>query len=347
MDYTIQNRSEEKMMKKLILITLLIFSILLQGCSGLEPAKVEEPVKVKVQLLPFLSYAPLYIAQEEGYFAEQGLEVEFEGLRGAAVYVALTSGEMDVAVSHLAARTLSSIFQGEAIKIVADKGYVDPTGCTVNGLLARSALIESGELSDIEDIVGRKVEYSLGSGQAYYLDMLLHSAGYSLADVEHVDFDSQVLTMEAFKTGAVDLVVESEPWLTRIETAGDAVIWKDIAELLPDFQFGYIIYGTNFLEKDREAGNRFMVAYLKAVQQYNQGKTERNMELMQTFTEMEPELLDQVCWPTFRDNLLINTQSMLDFQDWAIKTGNLDGPLTVEQFWDPSFVEYALETVEK
>lgn len=335
------------MMKKVILFVLLFFSILLQGCSGLGPAKVEEPVVIKVQLLPFLSYAPLYIAQEEGYFAEQGLEVEFEGLRGAAVYVALVSGDIDVAVSHLSTRTLSAIYQGEPVKIVADKGYVAPTGCTVNGLLARSAPVASGELNEVEDMVGRKVEYALGSVQAYYLDLLLNPAGYSLADVEQVDFDSQALTMEAFKTGAVDLVVESEPWLTRIVNAGDAVIWKDYAELLPDFQFAYIIYGPNFLEKDPETGRRFMVAYLKAVQQYNQGKTERNMELMEAFTEIEPELLDQVCWPTFREDLLINTQSVLDFQDWAIENGHLDGPVTVELFWDQSFVEYALEAVGK
>ncbi len=88
-----------------------------------------------------------------------------------------------------------------------------------------------------------------------------------------------------------------------------------------------------------------MVAYLKGVRQYNEGKTERNKELMVAFTGLEPELIEQLCWPTFRNDLLINTQSVLDFQDWAIEKGLLDTKVTVEQFWDPSFAEYALSVV--
>ena len=77
------------MKKTTVVILFVILSLLLQGCS----TAVKEPEKVKVQLLPFFSYAPLYIAQEEGYFAEEGLEVEFQNLRGSAAFVALASGD--------------------------------------------------------------------------------------------------------------------------------------------------------------------------------------------------------------------------------------------------------------
>jgi len=33
-------------------------------------------------------------------------------------------------------------------------------------------------------------------------------------------------------------------------------------------------------------------------------------------------------------------QSVLDFRSWAVEKGYLDSPVTEEQFWDPSFVEY-------
>jgi ABC-type nitrate/sulfonate/bicarbonate transport system substrate-binding protein len=36
--------------------------------------------KLRVAMVPYLSYAPLTIAQEEGYFAQQGLDVEFVSL---------------------------------------------------------------------------------------------------------------------------------------------------------------------------------------------------------------------------------------------------------------------------
>jgi NitT/TauT family transport system substrate-binding protein len=84
-----------------------------------------------------------------------------------------------------------------------------------------------------------------------------------------------------------------------------------------------------------------MVAYLKAVRQYNQGKTERNLEIMEEFTKLDQELLKMSCWMPMRSDGYINVESVLDFQAWAVEKGYLDRPVTEEQFWDPSFVEYA------
>jgi NitT/TauT family transport system substrate-binding protein len=316
------------------------------------PAETEAPaaepletIKLKVQLVPYFSYAPLYIAQEEGYFAEQGLEVEFIKMQGSAVFVSLLQGDLDIAATFLSGTTLSAVGRGETVRIVADKGYVDPSSCTVNALLARKDLVDSGALADPSKLKGLKIKYDMDSIQAFAMDKLLQSGGLSTEDVEQVDFDSSAVVVEAFANGMVDLAVESEPWITRNVNTGNAVVWKDFKDLIPDSQFSHIIYGVNLLEKNPEGGKRFMVAYLKGVRQYNEGKTERNKELMIAFTGLEPELVEQLCWPTFRNDLLINTQSVLDFQDWAIEKGLLDTKVTVEQFWDPSFAEYALSVV--
>ena len=88
-----------------------------------------------------------------------------------------------------------------------------------------------------------------------------------------------------------------------------------------------------------------MVAYLKGVQQYNQGKTERNLEILANHTELDREFLMKACWPAFRDDGKISVQSVLDFQSWAMDKGLLDNPVEETQFWDPSFVEYANEVL--
>ena len=336
----------------------MLLTLALQGCQARTtptqaPQETQAPTearppttKLKVQLLPYLSYAPLFIAQEEGYFAEQGLEVEFEKLQGGAAFVAVVSGDIDVAATFLTSNVLEAIGKGEAVKVVADKGYIAPSGCTVNGFLARKDLVESGALIEAKGLVGRTAKYDKVSVQAYFLDRLLKPAGYSLADVEYVDFNSSPVVMEAFKNGAVDIAAESEPWITRNLNTGDSVVWKDYSEIAPDFQFAFIVFGKNLIKDNPDAGRRFMVAYLKAVQLYNQGKTERNMALMQTFTEEKPEALKQICWPTFRNDLIINTESVLEFQDWAIQQELMESPVTVEQFWDPSYAKFALEAIK-
>ena len=89
-----------------------------------------------------------------------------------------------------------------------------------------------------------------------------------------------------------------------------------------------------------------MVAYLKAVRQYNQGKTERNLAILAEQTGLDQEFLKQACWPAIRDNGEINVQSVLDFQAWAVEKRYLDNSVTENQFWDPSFVEYANQMLE-
>ena len=84
-----------------------------------------------------------------------------------------------------------------------------------------------------------------------------------------------------------------------------------------------------------------MIAYRKAVQQYNEGQAERNLGILKEYTGLDEELLKQACWPSFREQGRINVQEVLKFQTWAVEKGYLDNLATEEQFWDPSFVEYA------
>lgn len=93
-----------------------------------------------------------------------------------------------------------------------------------------------------------------------------------------------------------------------------------------------------------------MVAYLKAVRQYNRGKIERNIEILAKHTGLDRELLKKCCWPAFHDKGQINIESIVDFQSWALKKGFLDKGVSPDQFWDPSFIEYAnkvLDTAKK
>jgi NitT/TauT family transport system substrate-binding protein len=149
--------------------------------------------------------------------------------------------------------------------------------------------------------------------------------------------------LEAFGQGTIDLTATVEPWIARMINTGDAVLWAPAQEVLPDFQISLIVYGPNLLEDNPGAGQRFMTAYLKALRQYKEGKTERNVEIVAKHTELDPALLKQACWPSIHADGQINVQSVLDFQAWAAEKGFLDSPITADQFWDPSFIEQANE----
>lgn len=327
------------------LLTLVLISLLtLSACSGpaaSQPTPTPEPVALKVSVLPFLSYAPFFIAQDEGIFAEQGLQVEFVKIeRTSEAMPALAQGQIDVAAGFFDVSTLNAIAQGGKIKYVSDKGYLDPNGCAAATFVARKDLIESGKLDDLSNLKGMKIALTPASSAEYALDMLLKDVGLSSKDVEILNIPLAA-RFEGLGSGAVDIAAVSDPWTVRAVNAGYGEIWHPWHEYLPNFQFSIIMYGPNLLEKRPDVGVRFMVAYLKAVAFYNQGKTDRNVEIIAKYTQLTPEEVKAACWMSMRSDGSVDLAGMAGFQDWAIAKGLMDTRVSNEQLWDPQFIEKA------
>jgi NitT/TauT family transport system substrate-binding protein len=145
--------------------------------------------------------------------------------------------------------------------------------------------------------------------------------------------------------GTIDLSMASEPWATRHVRTGNAVLWMPYNELVPGEQHVTVVYGPSLLHTNPDAGRRFMVAYLRGVRQYSEGKTERNLEIMAEFSGLDEEFLQAACWYDFYDDGHVNVKSLLDFQQWAVEKGYLDSVVPPDQFYDPSFIDYASQVL--
>ena len=81
---------------------------------------------VTAVVLPFLTMLPFYIAQEEGYFTEQRLEVEFLRLqRNHEIMTALARGEVEIAAGMMTVNELSLAAMGARVRMVAELGEYD------------------------------------------------------------------------------------------------------------------------------------------------------------------------------------------------------------------------------
>jgi NitT/TauT family transport system substrate-binding protein len=205
----------------------------------------------------------------------------------------------------------------------------------------RRGLIEAGKLESAAQLQGKRFAIKSASTTEYYTEKLLDRMGLTLNQIEVVDVPDDLLP-EALSRGTVDIAYATEPLLTRILRSGNAAVLMPVQQIAPGFENTlFVMYGPNLLDKNPDAGRRFMVAYLKAVRQYDQGKTERNLEILVKHTGFDRELLQQACWPPFHLDGGVNMQSVLEYQDWGLKKGMVDSAVTEEQLWDPSYVEYA------
>ncbi len=319
----------------------LIGMLVTLSVSACAPATPAAPDAVKVVILPYTSYGPFFIAQEEGFFAEENLAVEFVRFdSGTAPMPLLIQGDIDVLGSGPNVSLFNAIAEGSTIKIVADKGYLASQGCTYMALLATPDWIESYDASPVDALTGSKVSIDPTNFEAFMFEKVLADSGLTLADTLPQDIAPPSLS-DAVENDAVDVISVGDPWITRLLDTNLVSVWKPYQEIVPDMQFGVVLFGPSLLDERPEVGVRFMKAYLKGVSQYNEGKTERNLEIMAEYTSLDVELLQRACWPPMSEDGTIATGTVDEFQAWALTQGLINQVSPVEAYWDGSFVEQA------
>jgi NitT/TauT family transport system substrate-binding protein len=327
---------------------LMAVGLLVVGCAPSSPAPTQTlpPLtKVRIVALTYMSSSPFHIADVEGYYTEQGIEVELiTAPPQQELLPLLIQGEVDVMFHQFNSGLLNAISSGAKVKVVcAVPPYAD-TGCASGGLVARKELLESGLLDDLSSVTQYRFALRAHSFPAYMTERFLRSVNLTVEDLTIETLDSSIMG-EALRQGSIDVVWVGEPWLTRILQEGHAEVWAPSYSIYPGYTTGGVVFGPSLLGENRDLGERFMVAFVKAFRQYVQGKTARNLELVAEFTGLDQELLEQVCWEARVWDGQPYVPGVLDYQDWAIAKGLVDSPVSAEQFWDSSFLDHAVQVL--
>jgi ABC-type nitrate/sulfonate/bicarbonate transport system substrate-binding protein len=290
---------------------------------------------VRLSFNPHISWAPFMIAQAEGFFTREGLEVEFvQALQSEETLVALVTGDIDVRPGPIHAAFLSAVAQGARVKIAAGMGILDPAGCTYYGIVLRPGFDTTSTIA--------RLRTSHDGVTRYITSRMLAHRGAMLDDVETVRVPDAVLAV-ALETGAMDAAAVSEPALTRLRAKG--ALWASAQDALPGFQWSVVAFGERFLERDRDTGERFLRAYHRAVHQYRQGKTDRNVAIIAEGTGETLEHTRAACWPKFTEDSGVNWESIAEFQAWANAQGFMMQSISREQGLDTALVTSSFRAV--
>lgn len=331
----------QKEFLNIIIVLVLLTLVAVTACVSQSPtvsAGSPALTKVMVGYAPLVSNGPLFIAREEGYFARQGIEVEFVKLQsGPEMIPALVNGDVAAGGSGVTAALINSVSNGGRVRIVADKGRATPNqSCNTSGLMVRGDLITSGAVTKASDLKGKKI---LTASKDYRLYRMLKMGNLTPDDVDVVigDFATGVLGLQ---NGALDAADLTEPYITYAMRNNTAVMFIPTEESSPDYPTPFY-YGTTFLDKDPELGRRFMVAYLEGVRQYNLGKTERNLEILSNYTHLDQGTLQKSCWVPIAADGSMPRQPIRDYMDWMYANKLITQIPDDSQLYDMSYAEYA------
>ncbi len=335
-------------MKKLLaLLMLLCMVITAAGCSS---EKKEEPAKatpVSLGMLRLTSSAPLFIALEKGYFAEEGLKIEPQWFDAAhPIAVATASSKIDVGATGITASLFNMAASGQKLAIVADKGR-EQKGFPSSALLVTTDNYNNG-IQDLAALKGKRIGITQkGSTFHYMLGRLLESQGLSLDDVQLVPLNKLSAVMAALESKQIDAAILNEPNITKVEKAGYGKTIVQVGDVIP-YQTSAIFYSPEF-GKNEAAGIRFMKAYSKACNYYydavidkkDQKKFDEVIGIIAKYVNAPVEDIKLGLPYIDRDGKLLSSDITTQI-NWYTANGLLNGTLAADQIVNNQFLEKAL-----
>jgi NitT/TauT family transport system substrate-binding protein len=304
------------------------------------PSPPAAPETVRIAHAPSTLFAPLYVAIEKGYLAEQGLEVSLETVTAGQDAMALTANnQLDATVAGFSVALFNAVDRGLDIRVVGSMG-AQPKQGRPTAMMVRKDLLDSGQVKEMTDLKGRKVAIAGGNGStgAYLLATKLRDGGLSLNDVEIVNlaFPDQV---QAFKQGAIDAAIPPAPFTEQIRQDGTADYFG--GPFSPGASSVGIIYGPSLLKDRPDVGKRLMAALIKASRsiQGDAIKSDENLAIFSKYTRIPAETLKSMDPYDFAPDLAPNVATLMDMQRVFIDQGQLklSAPLPPERWADTSF----------
>ncbi len=246
----------------LSLLLVPFFSILIL-CPG--PSWAKE--KITIAALTFISSSPLFIAQEKGYFLDEGLDVEFKFFRAAQpVAVAIASGDADFGVTAFTGGFYNLAGQG-GLKVIGAQfremeGY---DGCAV---LASNKAYEKG-FDSPEKFAGHTFAMTqVGSSFHYMIGQVADKLDIPLKQIRLKPLQSVPSMIGALKSGQVDSMIIVPHIAKALDKAGAAKIIGWVSDYAP-YQVGGLFTSTKNVEKRRDVVDKFVRAYQRAATDYH------------------------------------------------------------------------------
>ena len=314
---------------------------------GVFAAKKDELKKVTLnEVAHSIFYAPQYVAIEEGYFKDEGLDLTLvTGFGADKTMTAVISGEADI--GFMGAEASVYAYQEGATDAVVN--FAQLTQRAGNFLVAREEMpdFKWEDLKDKKVLGGRK-----GGMPEMVFEYILRKNGLDpqkdLTIDQSIDFGS---TAAAF-TGdtSADFTVEFEPSATALEKEGAGYV---VASLGVDS--GYVPYTsysakTSYMEKNPEIIQKFTNALQKGMEYVQSHTPEEIAEVivpqfaetdLDTVTAIVKRYYDQDTW---KSNLIFEKESFELLEDILEDSGELSERVSYE---DLVTTKYAREAAEK
>ena len=305
--------------------------ILLAGCATPATPTPTLAAPLRIGVLPITDVVPFYIAEQQGYFKQQGLTVELVPAASAAERdKMLITQQIDGQVNDLVATILFNA-QSPRLKVVRIARIAFPNAPQFWVLVPKDSPIKTAS-----DLKGKEIAISQNSVIEYVTQRLLESEGLVAADIKTTNVPAIPTRLQLVQQSQVAAATLPDPFASLAILQGARIIVDDSKH--PDISISTISFRSEVVAQRPADVKKFLAAYDLAVQDIRTRPDQFRNILIDKGRIPDP-LKDKYQFPPLPDPSIPTKAQWDDVVKWAMERGLIKTAVTYESSVDGGFVK--------
>jgi NitT/TauT family transport system substrate-binding protein len=277
-----------------------------------------ELTPIEVGVVPVVDVAPLYLGISQGFFEEEGLDVEpVPAQGGAAIIPAVVNGDQQIGFSNIVSLLIA---QTENVPVQIISQGVQATDDAENDTAAVGVAADS-DIREPVDLEGKTIAVNtLRNISPLTITAALDAEGVDTSTLNFVEVPLPDMVGQ-LESGDVDAAGLVEPFVTIGKDAGGRMIIYDRVATEPEMTIANYFASEQYLQSDPEVVEGFVRAMNRSLT-YATDHPDEARQAIGEYTEIEPAVLEQVVLPLWQEDL--NRDSIEHTAELMVDQGIVD-----------------------
>ena len=278
------------------------------GCGDDEEASgggggQAEQTTLRVGVIPIADVAPLYLGMKQGFFEDQNLKIEpqlAEG--GAAITPAVLSGDFQIGFSNTVSLLIAA--SKDLPVTIISQGVLG--GKTEDEAWADLLVLKDGPIKEPKDLEGKTIAVNTLKNvcevtiRASLADMGVDDSTLKFTEVPFPDMNA------ALEAERVDGACVVEPFVSQGKAGKARGIDPFYVNTAPDLTVATYFTSKQYAEENPEVVERFVTAMERSLD-YAQNNPDDVREILGEYTQIPPEVAQNIKLPQWRADLTLDT----------------------------------------
>jgi NitT/TauT family transport system substrate-binding protein len=284
-----------------------------------------EATTLKVGVIPIADVAPLYLGIEQGFFKDEGLDVEPQVAEGgAAIATSVLSGDYDFGFSNVVSLVIARS-KDLPLKIVSQ----GVSGHKTEQEAFDTLLVPKGsDIREATDLDGKTVAVNaLNNIGPLSINYAVEQAGGDYSQIKYVEvpFPDMIAALEG---GRVDAAWVVEPFASQGKAAGMRSIFAPFEAVSPDLTIATYFTTEQVIEQKADVVDRFVRAMQKSLS-FAQENPDAARKIVLTYTKIPEAAAQKMTLPNWNPDY--NDASIEKTIELAQKYGFIEKPVPLDE----------------